>query len=345
MKHPLRSVAILFIAYGASLLIIALLVISVRHATPERLSVQRRMIGEYLHPIAINEFDTPVDEFRTTGKSIFVLQHPKHTITELDTAGEVLHRYHYPAANTKEKSFATFHADSGGLRVIDLRAGTFSGMSFPQDTSFRLLTRMPKAVNRAGFFSNGNICFKTDVQWNKDQHFSTFKLLDYKNNYSKEITGMLPPVEYNGIIYDGFFISAAGFTYYVNYYYNEIFCIHADGRIKYQVKTIDQVRVPRVKQSGMGWVTYTSDAEAVNLAGTKDGAFLYILTNTLKKIPPDIIASYIDLYTSATGTYYGSILIRNHNNIPCSGISKINNRLYASFNRQLVYYDSVNVQP
>lgn len=148
----------------------------------------------------------------------------------------------------------------------------------------------------------------------------------------------------NGIIYDGFFVSSPYYLYYINYFYNTINCLNFSGKVKYQVKSIDDVAIPKIKIAENGWITYANDSQPVNLGGTTYNSYLYILTNTQVKSnsKSSDIGSFIDRYSEINGKYLESFVIPNYNDEAPIGFCILKNKVYAVYSDQLMCFEFKN---
>lgn len=241
---------------------------------------ERKIIRTYLSSRHIAELDKKPDEVKTNGKSLFVFFNEDRKIIEIDSTGATVDQYYFSEENfpLKRSSLASFHPTNDRIRIVDLKSNKLWDVSLSKTKSSGINIEIPSKISRIGFISNNYIGYKKE-NWKTDKHLSTFQLLNTTTGNIKNIESLIPPIDYNGIIYDGFFLSSKTQLYYINYYCNYISCIDTTGTIKYRSKTIDNIAPPDLKTGGIDWVTYVSDNGPINLCGTTDNQFLYIAVN------------------------------------------------------------------
>jgi len=277
------------------------------------------------------------EQIQTDGNNLFVLALPNNEVVIYDSnANKVDSQINKVDTAVKSQHIINFYASNDTVDIIDSK--NLLVKSFNYQNKLKRQIKLKNKILRAFFFSHNKVIIETLGRWDKEKHFSIFKLIDLKQNITKDLSGIIPVADYNGLIYDGFFIPNRHGAFYINYYYNSIISLDSLGSIRYKVHTIDDLPLPTVKISDLGWATYSGDVNLANFSATTDQSFLYILSNTQQKISANLFGYYVDRYDLKNGTYRGSFLLPQIDSTNPGKICFFKNNLYILYKNKLVCY-------
>jgi len=333
-----KTLFFIFFSYILSFLCILVLFAYVHTYNQAKRLGSRRAAANSLNLKFKKRLFTHPSEIKTDGESLFILNNAFGQILKIDSNGQVKQTYLYkPDSVSKKPLLISYHPTVKNIVIIDERQKVFLELSpdFKVQNKFKLNI----AVNRIGYLDSNRI-ITTKLKILNKSALTEFSLIN-ADGKEKELNSILPKVENNGVIYDGFFLSSVKSIYYINYFYNNISCLDFSGKAKYQVKSVDNVAIPKVKIAENGWITYANDSQPVNLGGTIDNSHIYILTNTQVKSnsTSSDIGSFIDLYSEINGKYLESFIIPNYNDEAPIGICSLKNKMYAIYSDQLVCFE------
>ena len=300
-----------------------------------------------LHFTITPSFNIPLnfnaEAINTDGNSLFVLSVPKCEIHIINLSGKRIDSIiNKSDSSSRNEQIMDFYGSNNILDIADTKSRIISSFDF--NNNLKKTANIPYKVNRICFADHNKVIVETVGSWKNKAHFSNFTLIDFRTRTDHVIPQFIPTIDYNGLIFDGFFArNPSGGGFFINYFYNNITCFDTSGNIMYVKKTIDDAKLPKIKVSEMGWSTYVGDIKPINFSASIDSSFIYILSNVQRKLSSGLVSNYVDLYRLKDGKYYGSILLPSiDSNIP-SKICIAKKELFALYKNNLVCYNIKNL--
>lgn len=277
------------------------------------------------------------EQIQTDGNNLFVLALPNNEVVIYDSnLNKVDSQINKVDTAIKSQHIINFYASNDTVDIVDSK--NLFIKSFDYQNKLKRQINLKSKILRAFFFTHNKAIVETLGQWNKEKHLSIFKLIDLNHDVTKDLTGIIPITNYNGLIYDGFFIPNNHGAFYINYYYNSIVSLDSLGSVRYNKHTIDKSPLPTVKISDLGWATYSGDVNLANFSATTDQSSLYILSNTQQKISTNLLGYYVDRYDLKTGNYRGSFLLPQIDSNNPGKICFFKSNFYVLYKNKLVCY-------
>ena len=193
------------------------------------------------------------------------------------------------------------------------------------DFNGNITSTKPADINRIAFLDTNNYFINLAKKPNVNDDILAYQLWD--NNIIKP-ANLTPEIPNSILSYAGFFYEDKETTYYITYYYNNIYHLDKDGHVLAQGKTVEEnIQLPEIKSAGGNFKIYGPKAVFLNSSATTDAINLYIISRYEK----DGNHWIVDCYDKNTLKYKFSFLRPNElKNELGSGIYVANNVIYFS---------------
>jgi len=244
------------------------------------------------------------------------------------------------------------------LYIPSLFSGVLNGITFdPATKTFYFLNARSRKIYlyhlpdaRKDSFNTGTLrlsggekCFTGAAFFIRSVEYptnlTTLKKADYTRNADTTLY-TFPLYPDGGISSDGFFRKDASSKkqFYIPYYNAEIIAYdEADDKIS-KIITIDKTKpynaaIPMEQGYGL-----SGKAKMINMAAATDSTHLYLLSYTSSPGKNEKAGTVVDIYSTLTGNYEGSLQFPYFENHPATLLEKYGDRLYVAFSNNIVSY-------